>query len=80
MLLVHFSLKAIQFLAMVLKVFDHFILANEPFAKALQSFDICVLVNTNLHGKLFSLLESPTTFDESFKVTSAPFFFQILIY
>ena len=32
-----------------------------------------MLVN-NLCGKLFSSLESPTTFDEIFKVTSVPFF------
>ena len=61
-------------------VFDNFILVDEPFAKALQSFKICVLVNKNLCRKLFSALESPTTFDKSFKVTSVPFLFQILIY
>ena len=32
-----------------------------------------VLVNNNLRGKLFSSLESPTTFDERFKVTLIPF-------
>ena len=44
-------------------------LAEELFAKA------CVLVNNNLWGKLFSSLESPAIFDESFNVTSVPFFF-----
>ena len=34
-------------------VFDTFILPDEPFAKALQSFKICVLVNNNLCGKYF---------------------------
>ena len=34
----------------------------------------CVLVNNNLCGKLFSSLESPKTFDESFKVTLVAFF------
>ena len=39
-------------------VFDNFILAEELFGKALRSFETCVLVNKNLCGKLFSLLES----------------------
>ena len=52
-------------------VFDNFILAEELFAKALASFETCVLVNNKLCRKLFSSLESPTTFDESFNVTSA---------
>ena len=46
----------------------------ELFAKALLRFETCVLVNNNLWGKLFSSLESPTTFDEIFKVTSVPSF------
>ena len=46
----------------------------ELFAKALLRFKTCVLVNNNLWGKLFSSLESPTTFDEIFKVTSVPSF------
>ena len=57
-----------------LQFFDNFILAKEPFAKAIRSFETCVLVNSNLWGKLFSALKSPTTFDETFKVTSASFF------
>ena len=61
-------------------VFENFILAEEPFAKVLRSFETWVLVNKNLCGKLMSSLESPTTFDESFKVNSVPFLFQILIY
>ena len=55
-------------------VFDNFILAEEPFAKVLRNIEICVLVNNNVCGKLFSSLESPTTFDENLKVTSVPFF------
>ena len=55
-------------------VFDNFILAEEPFAKALRSFETCVLVNNNLRRKLFSSLESQTTFDESFRITPVPFF------
>ena len=31
--------------------FDSFILAEEPFAKAFQSFETCVLVNNNLYEK-----------------------------
>ena len=54
--------------------FDYFVLAAEPFAKALRSLEKCVLVNNTFWGKLFSLLESPATFGESIKVTSAPLF------
>ena len=84
---VHFLLKAIHNLIMILIIlpkkscailfnwiFDNFILAEELFAKALRSFETCVLVNNNLCGKLFSSLEFPTTFDERFKVTLVPFF------
>ena len=31
--------------------YDNFILADEPFAKALQSLETCVLVNNILCGK-----------------------------
>ena len=55
-------------------VFDNFILADEPFAKALRSLETCVLTNNNLSGKLFSSLESTTAFDESFKHASRPYF------
>ena len=48
--------------------------ADEPFANALRSFETCVLVSNNLCGKLSLSLESPTTFEEIFKVTSVPFF------
>ena len=53
---------------------ENFILADEPFAKALQIFENFVLVNNNLCGKLVSSLELPIRFDERFKVTSVPFF------
>ena len=87
MISVHFWLKAITFSSNGSKglpknppncpilcnwVFDSFILADEPFAKVLRSLKACVLVNENLCSKLFSLLESPTTIDQSFKVTSVP--------
>ena len=49
-------------------------LAEGPFAKALWSLQIYVLVNNNLCGKLISSWESLTTFDEIFKVTSVPLF------
>ena len=54
--------------------FNNFILAEESFAKALQRFEICVLLIKNLCGKCFSSLESRTIFDESFKVTSVLIF------
>ena len=53
---------------------DNSILADEPFTKALRSFETCVLVNNNLYRKLISSLELPTTFEEIFKVPSVPFF------
>ena len=45
-------------------VFDNFILADELFVKALQSLETCLLVNCNLCGKLFLLLQAPTAFNE----------------
>ena len=54
--------------------FDNFILADEVFGKASQTYENCALVNKNLCGKLFPSLEWPTIFDECFKVTSVPFF------
>ena len=44
-------------------VFDNFILADEPFAIALQGFENCALVNNNLCRNLFTSFESPTSFD-----------------
>ena len=55
-------------------IFDDFILSEELFAKALGSLKTCVLVNNNLCGKWILSLKSSTTFDESFRVTSLPFF------
>ena len=37
-------------------VFDNFILVDEPFPRALQNFETCVLVNNHLYGKLVSSL------------------------
>ena len=51
-------------------VFDAFILADELFAKALWSFQIYALVNSNFCVKLFSSLGSPTTFHKIFKLSS----------
>ena len=53
----------------MVQVFDDFILACETFAKALQNFETCVLVNNNFCKKLVSSLELPITLDEKFKVT-----------
>ena len=47
---------------------------DEPIAKALQSLKTCVLVNNNLREKLASSLEILFKFDETFRVTSVPFF------
>ena len=55
-------------------ILENFILANGTLAKALQTFETCVLDNNNLCEKLVSLLELPIKFDERFKVTSVSFF------
>ena len=58
-------------------------LADESFARALQSLETCALVDNNSCGKLVLPLEVPATFDESFKVTSLQFFtpdFNLLSY
>ena len=52
-------------------IFNNFISADEPFAKALWSFKNCVLVNSN-YDENYSL-ESAITYDEILKVTSVPF-------
>ena len=61
-------------------VFDSFILADRPFAKALWILESFVLVTKHVCGKLVSSLESPTTFDEIFKVTLVHCLLQIIIY
>ena len=56
-------------------------LPEKPNAKGLRSFETCVLIDNSLCRKLFSSLESVTTFDEIFKVTLVPnFLFLLLIY
>ena len=81
----HFLLKAIQFLVMVLKVYLEVLLIVLFYA---EEFLITLLywlrdylqklykalVKNNPCGKLFSSLESPTTFDEIFKVNLVSFF------
>ena len=53
-------------------VFKHFVLADEPFVKALRIFETCVSVDNNLCRKLVCKL--PIKFDERFKVSSVPLF------
>ena len=50
-------------------VFESLILTVEPFAKALQIPETCVLVNNNFPGKLVSASKLLITCDERFKVT-----------
>ena len=67
---------------MLLIIVNNFVFAGELFAKTLQSFETCVLVNNNLCGKLYSSLGSPEIFYERLKVTLVPFFipdFNLLI-
>ena len=44
----------------------NFTLADEPFAKSLQTFENFALVKNNLHGKLVSPLEFSIKFNEIF--------------
>ena len=63
-------------------VFDNFILAYEPFAKALWISKTCELGNNNCCEKLFCWLESPSKTDDGFKVSSISIFipaFNLLI-
>ena len=46
--------------------FKNFMLADEPFAKALRIFETCVSLNDNLCGKSVSSLEFLIEFDEFF--------------
>ena len=55
-------------------VFEKFVLADEPFAKASWIFETCVSVSINLCRKLVLALKFPIKFDERFKITSVPFF------
>ena len=48
-------------------------LTDEPFAKAFETFETCVLVNNNLCEKLVSSLNFPIKFDETLKAASVPF-------
>ena len=50
-----------------------FYVAEELFPRALQSLKLVLLVHNNLCRKLFSSLQSPTTLDKIFKITSVPF-------
>ena len=61
-------------------VFKNFILADQPFAKALSVFETYVSFNNNLCGKLVSSLELPIKTDERFKFTSVPFLLKTLAY
>ena len=55
-------------------VFEDFVLADEPFAKAFPIFETCLSVNNSLCGKLVSSLEIPIKLDERFNVILTPFF------
>ena len=55
-------------------VFENFLLADKPFAKALRIFETFVSVNLNLSRKLVSLLEFQIKFDKTLKVPSDSFF------
>ena len=43
--------------------FENFILADEPFGKAVETLETCVSVNNSLCGKFVSSLEFPIKFD-----------------
>ena len=52
-----------KILLILAKVFENFILADEPFATDLRILETCVSADNNFCGKLFSSVESPITFD-----------------
>ena len=52
-------------------------MADESFAKALEIAETCVSVNNNACGELVSQLESPTIFDERFKLLEYHFFIPV---
>ena len=56
------------------RVYESFVLANEPFAKTLRILETYPLVDNNLCENLVPALEGLTTFDERFKVTSVSIF------
>ena len=60
-------------------VFDNLISIYELFAKDLQIFATCLLVNDNLFGKLVSSLELPIIFDDNLKTASVYSLLQTLI-
>ena len=55
-------------------------LADKSFAKTLPNLEPCVSVNNILFGKLISSLGFLIKFDERFKITSVPLFYQISTY
>ena len=61
-------------------VFDRLISINELFAKALQRFATCLLVNNNLCEKWVLSAELPIIFEDNLKTTSVLFLLQNLIY
>ena len=61
------------------RVFHNFVLADEPFAKALRRLEFCALADKTLREKLLSSLESSVTFSDRFEVISVPLLFLILI-
>ena len=81
----HFLLKAIQFLVLILKVYLKILfhaiefliiiyLLTDHLQNLYEAFETCVLVNNNLCEKFFSSLVSSARFDPSFKVTLVPLF------
>ena len=55
-------------------ILNNFILGEELFGKALQSFETFLLISKKLWGKLVSSFESRIRFDESFRVTLVALF------
>ena len=54
-------------------VFENFILADEPFAKALRIFETCVLVNNTLSRNLVASLNLQSNLKKDLKLL--PFHF-----
>ena len=54
---------------------DSSIFGDKLLAKAFRILETCISVNNIICGKLVLSLESPITFDESFRVTSVSIFY-----
>ena len=60
-------------------VFENFILADEPFVKALRIFETCISINNNLCAKLVATLDFQSNLMKDLKLIKFHFSMHILI-